>query len=170
MTVKRYMTVEPVTVKPNDSVWHALKMLRSHQIRHLPVIEGRRLVGIISDRDFRLVLPSSLAMPEEQERFQDWGAQVKVGEIMTRKVFAVTPETPTDKAARLMVEHRIGCLPVVRGSTLVGIVTTIDLLRAVAGGDQPQATPPQKSSSRRWKSAEARRARRKVERKTLRRS
>ncbi len=159
LRIERYMTVKPITVRSNDSVWTALKMLHTHQIRHLPVVEGKRLVGIVTDRDFRTVLPSSLSMPEEQARFRDWGAQVKVGEVMTRNVQTVTPEVETDKAARLMVEHRIGCLPVVRGTTLVGIVTTIDLLRALAGEDQPRAAP-RKTSSRRRKSAGDRRARR----------
>jgi acetoin utilization protein AcuB len=157
MVVQDFMTENPITVRSNDSVWYALRMLRSHEIRHLPVVEGKRLVGIISDRDFRQVLPSSLAMPEEQARFRTWGSQVKVREIMTRKVLTVTPEARTDKAARLMVEHRIGCLPVVRGSTLVGIITTIDLLRALAGEEEPRAERT-KTSSQRSKGREDRRA------------
>ena len=149
MAIQEYMTVNPITVRSDDSIWYALKMLQRHEIRHLPVIQGKRLVGIISDRDFRQVLPSSLAMPEEQGQFRAWGTQVKVGEIMTRKVLTVTPETRTDKAARLMVEHRIGCLPVVRGSTLIGIITRMDLLRAMAGEDQTRKTSPKKTTSSR---------------------
>jgi len=157
MAIQEYMTVDPITVQANDSIWQALKMLQGHEIRHLPVIQGKRLVGIISDRDFRQVLPSSLAMPEEQGQFRAWGTQVKVGEIMTRKVVTVTPQTRTDKAAQLMVEHRIGCLPVLRGSTLVGIVTRMDLLRAMAEGDRPRAGAPKQASARRPKSRGKRR-------------
>lgn len=158
MTVKRYMTANPITVRPDTSIRKAMELLQTHQIRHLPIIQGKRLVGIITDRDLRQVLPSSVAAPEERERFQAWGAHVKVGEVMTRRVLSVTPETRTHRAARIMVEHRIGCLPVLRGSTLVGIITTIDLLRAMGGEDRLQAGPPEKTPARRRKSLEDRRA------------
>lgn len=151
MLVKGYMTVNPITVQSDDSVWHALKMLRDHNIRHLPVIQGKRLVGMISDRDIRMVLPSSLAVPEEQDRFHTWGIQVKVGDVMIRKVVTVTAETETERAAQLMVEHRIGCLPVLRGSTLVGIITTIDMLRAMVGKVQSQKAPQATTSARQEK-------------------
>ena len=128
MDVERFMTPNPITASPSTSLRKALELLETHRIRQLPVVQGKRLVGIITDRDIRQMLPSSLAMPEELERFRVWGARVKVGEVMTRRVFSVTPETSAHRAARLMVEHRIGCLPVLRGSTLVGIVTTVDLL------------------------------------------
>lgn len=145
MAVQRYMTARPITVAADDSIWDALTILRSHRIRHLPVLHGKRLVGVFSDRDLRLVLPSSLAVPEEQERFHAWGTQVKVGDVMTRRVVTVAPETETEKAARLMVRHRIGCLPVLRGQTLVGIITTIDLLRAMTDKHSPHAAPTKQS-------------------------
>lgn len=148
MAVEQYMTVKPITVRSEDSIWNALRMLRTHQIRHLPVVQGKRLVGMLSDRDVRLVLPSSLAVPEEQERFQAWGTQVKVGDVMTRKVITVTPQTPTQAAAELMLKHRIGCLPVLRGSTLVGIISTIDLLRATILKVQSQIASPRKTASK----------------------
>lgn len=129
ITVKRHMTANVITVRPDTSVCKAWNLLQTHEIGYLPVIQGGRVVGIISDRDLRLLLPSSLAMPEEQVRFQTWGTQVKVGDVMTRKVITVTPETPTDNAAQLMLQHRIGCMPVLRGASLVGIITTMDLLR-----------------------------------------
>jgi acetoin utilization protein AcuB len=151
------MTTNPITARPDDSIWDAVKILQNHQIRHLPVIQGKQLVGMISDRDLRLVLPSSLAVPEEQERFRQWAAQVKVGDVMTRKVFTVTPGTPTDRAARLMLEHRIGSLPVLQGKTLVGIISTIDLLRAMIDEEQSQAASPDKAATRRRKSLKARR-------------
>lgn len=112
MAVERYMTVNPITIQSSDSIWDALKIIRRHRVRHLPVIQGKQLVGMFTDRDLRLVAPSSLALPEEQERFRDWGGQAQVGDVMTRKVVTVTPEAGTDRAARLMVDHRIGSLPV----------------------------------------------------------
>ena len=152
MAVKRYMTANPITVHSDESILHARALLRSHQIRHLPVVERKRLIGMLSDRDIRLLLPSSLATPEEQQRFQSWGTQVTVGDVMTRKVVTVAPETETEKAARLMVERRIGCLPVLRGSALVGIVTTIDLLRAMAGEDRAPTVAQGKGPASRRKS------------------
>ena len=139
MVVERYMTPNPITVRPGTSLRKAQELLYTHHIRHLPVVQGRRLVGIITDRDLRQLLPSSLAPPDEVARFRAATAQVKVGEVMTRQVLSVTPDTRTRKAARLMVERRLGCLPVLQGSTLVGIITTNDLLRAMAGGDRPRA-------------------------------
>lgn len=157
MVVERYLTPNPITVRPDTTLRKAQELLQAHQIRHLPVVQGKRVVGIITDRDIRELFPSSLAAPDEIARFRAAAAQVKVGEVMTRPVLSVTPETRTQRAARLMVEHRIGCLPVLRGSTLVGIITTNDLLRAMAGEDQSQAVPPEKTRSRRRKSLEDRR-------------
>jgi acetoin utilization protein AcuB len=158
MTVERYMTLNPIAVQPDTSLRKTLELLQAHQIRHLPVVRGKRLVGIITDRDLRQLFPSSLAPPDEVAGFRTAAAQVKVGEVMTRRVLSVTPETRTHRAARLMVEHRIGCLPVLRGSTLVGIITTVDLLQTMAGEDQSQAVPPEKTRARRRKSLEDRRA------------
>ena len=144
LTVKRHMTANVITVRPDTSVWKAWDLLQTHEISYLPVVQGGRLVGIISDGDLRLLLPSSLAMPEEQERFRTWGTQVKVGDVMTRKVVTVSRETRTDSAVQLMVKHHIGCMPVLRGSSLVGIFTTMDVLRALADNGGVNATAPGK--------------------------
>ncbi len=158
MGVERYMTPNPITVRADTSLGKAFELLQTHGIRHLPVVQGKKLVGIISDRDLRQMLPSPLGPAEDLDRFRSEGSRVRVQEVMTRKVFSVTPETGTHRAARLMVEHRIGCLPVLRGSTLVGILTTIDLLRAMAGEDQTKAVPTEKARARERKSLEDRRA------------
>ncbi|MFB3144270.1 MAG: CBS domain-containing protein [Candidatus Methylomirabilales bacterium] len=159
MTVERYMTPNPISVRPDTSLRKAQDLLHAHQIRHLPVVQRRRLVGIITDRDLRQLLPSPLATPEELERFGSDGARVKVRDVMNRRILSVTPDTRTHRAARLMVEHRIGCLPVLRGSTLVGIITTIDLLQTMAGEDGCQAIGRQEETRvRRRKVLEDRRA------------
>jgi acetoin utilization protein AcuB len=168
MDVERFMTANPITASPGTSLRKALELLETHRIRHLPVVQGKRLVGIITDRDIRQMLPSSLSVPEELERFRTWGARVKVGEVMIRQVVSVTPDTQTQKAARLMVDRRIGCLPVLRGSTLVGIVTTIDLLGGMAGGGQARTGARVKALAER-KTLEARRTPRR-EGKVVRRS
>ena len=156
MVVERYMTPNPITVRPETTLRKVQDVFQTHQIRHLPVVQGKRLVGIITDRDLRMLLPSSLAAPDDVARFTAAWVQVKVGDVMTRQVLSVTPETRTHRAARLMVEQRIGCLPVVRGSSLVGIITTIDLLRAMAGDDKKKA-PSGETRARQRKPLEARR-------------
>ena len=157
MVVERYMTPNPITVRPDTSLRKAQDLLHANRIRHLPVVQGKRLVGIITDRDLRQLFPSSLAPPDELAGFRTAAARVKVGEVMTRRVLSVTPETRTHRAARLMVERRFGCLPVLRGSTLVGIITTIDLLRAMAGEEKTKAAPPGETRSRQGKPLEDRR-------------
>jgi acetoin utilization protein AcuB len=133
MEVKRHMTTKVITVRPDASLWKAWQLLETHHIRHLPVTQGRRLVGVLTDRTIRQMMPSSLSMPDELARFRAWGAQVKVEEVMSRRVFPVTPETPVHDALKIILENRVGCTPVVRGSTVVGILTTRDLLRALSG-------------------------------------
>ncbi len=161
VAVERHMTAKVITVGPDTSVWKAWKLLQTHQIRHLPVIQGRRLVGMITDRSLRQLMPSSLAPPDEQERFRAWGAQVKVADVMSRKVFPVTPQTSTHEALRIILDRRVGCTPVLRGSTLVGILTTRDLLRTLAGHLRAEALVPGRWEVRRRnrpKSREAPRA------------
>ncbi len=118
MLVKERMTRQPLTVRPETSVSEAGALLARHRIRHLPVVEeGGALVGMFTDRDYR----STAASNREG---------VPVGEVMTRGVITVGPETQVHEAAKLMVAHRIGGLPVVKGGELVGIITETDLLRA----------------------------------------
>jgi nucleotide-binding universal stress UspA family protein len=103
-------------------------MLR-RRIRHLPVVEEGRLLGIITDRDVRTVQPSpatSLAAREMHYLFD----RLTVRAVMTRPVLTVTSHEPLAEAVRLMLENRIGGLPVTDGERLVGILTQVDLLRA----------------------------------------
>jgi len=156
MIVQDHMTTKLITVKSNTSLWKAWEMMQTHRIRHLPVTEGKRLIGMITDRDLRQLMPSSLSPPEELERFQAWGTQVKVADVMSRKLFFVTPQTPTHEALHIILERRVGCTPVIRGSTLVGILTTRDLLWAMAGQLAPKAIAPRKQQARRRTSVRAR--------------
>lgn len=131
MLVGQRMQAEVVTVTPGASVTGASRLLQEHRIRHLPVVERGRLVGIVTDRDIRRVLPSPATSLEVHELLYLLD-RLTVGEVMTAKVIAVTPETPIEEAARLLVEHRIGCLPVLQGDRLAGIITETDLLAALA--------------------------------------
>ncbi len=129
MVVHHRMKHNPVTVSPDDSFRHAMTLIRQRGIRHLPVVEGERLVGIVTDRDIRQASPSPATGLEVHE-LHYLLEQVRVQEIMTTKVVTVTPETLIEEAARLMLQHRIGGLPVVQEGRLVGIITETDILQA----------------------------------------
>jgi acetoin utilization protein AcuB len=134
--VKKQMKPNPITVGPQDSFRHAMNLIRQRGIRHLPVVEEGRLVGIVTDRDIRQASPSpatSLEMHELHYLLE----KIKVRDIMTTNVVTVAPDTPIEEAARLMLHHRIGSLPVLRRRELVGIITETDILHAfveVMGG------------------------------------
>jgi acetoin utilization protein AcuB len=129
MLVEKRMKQDPITVGPQDSFRHAMNLIRQRGIRHLPVVEGGRLVGIVTDRDIRQASPSS-ATSLEMHELHYLLEKLKVCDVMTTNVITVAPETPIDEAARLMLQHRIGSLPVLRGKDLVGIITETDMLQA----------------------------------------
>ena len=125
-----------ITVDKNASLRRARRVLNQHRIRHLLVMDGKRLVGIVTDRDLRQAAPSSkspLTMSEREE-FMD---ELKVVEVMSRKLITASPDTTVREAAKVMVSEKIGCLPVVNGNQLVGIVTETDLLEMLVREEQP---------------------------------
>lgn len=113
------MTREVVTVTPSTSLTEAVELLRSHTIRHLPVIDDGRVVGILTDRDLRFAMGAGASSDE-----------AAAADVMNAPAITVPPETPVESAARTLIEHRIGCLPVVEDGALVGILTESDLLRS----------------------------------------
>jgi len=123
------MHTDVITVTKKESFRHVMNLIRQHGIRHLPVVEGKRLLGIVTDRDIRQAAPSATTSLEIHE-LHYLLEKVTVNEIMTKKVITVTPSTDVRDAAKLLLKHKIGGLPVVRGETLVGIVTETDILRA----------------------------------------
>lgn len=123
------MVPDPVTIGPKATVAGADALLEEHHIRHLPVLEGDRLVGMITDRDVRL---ASMPRPRKGPNHLDALLQlVRVDQVMTPDPATVSPEMSVAEAARLMLEHRYGGLPVVEGERLVGIITQGDLLKAL---------------------------------------
>jgi CBS domain-containing protein len=130
MRIKDWMTSAPLTVSPATPVAKAHDLMLHRRIRHLPVVDDGRLVGIVTDRDIRTVLPSpatSFAVGEIRFLLD----KLKVGEVMTRSVITVSPEERLSEAVRLMLDNKFGSVPVVDGGLLVGIVTELDLLRAL---------------------------------------
>lgn len=130
MYVSDMMTAKPVTVNQNHSLKDALEKMDQVGCHHLPVLGyDDHLVGIISDRDCRTALNSPYIL---RERWQDVELvkTLLVKSIMTPAPIVVEPDTAAEEAARLMLNNRISCLPVMRGETLVGIVTTSDILVA----------------------------------------
>lgn len=131
MHVRDLMTAAPIAVAPEINVVDARHRMVEHRIRHLMVVEHGRLVGIVTDRDIRLNLPSpatSLSVWEVNYLL----ARLTVGQVMTKAVITVEPDRDVGAAARLMVDHKIGALPVMDGTRLVGIVTESDFVRAFA--------------------------------------
>lgn len=120
-SVKRYMTREPYSVASTDSLMRAKTMMRSHAIRHLPVIDGDRLVGIVSDRDVGVVE----AVPGLDLE------HVEVGRVMEAPL-RVWGEDPLDEVSERMVSERRDCVIVQGGQGVAGIFTATDALRALA--------------------------------------
>ena len=130
MKVKDVMTMAPVTITPDTPISEARHLMQKHAIRHLPVLEDGRLVGILSDRDLRTVAPSpatSLSVWEINHLLTKLTAR----QVMTRFVITVAPDDPVTEAAGLMLGHKVGALPVVEAQRVVGILTQSDVLRAL---------------------------------------
>ena len=120
--VERWMTREPLSVTVDHPIRQALGLMRGAKVRHLLVVDGDRLAGILSNRDVRRLVED----PAHPARLTD-----PVGRIMTEDPITVAPETPVTVAARLLLENRIGALPVRDGDAIVGIFTTADALDAL---------------------------------------
>jgi CBS domain-containing protein len=127
--VRELMTREPLTVSVDTPLVDARRTMLERRIRHLLVTQGGRLMGIVTDRDIRLNLPSpatSLSVWEVNYLL----ARMTVGSVMTSAVMTVDPNRDVVEAARIMLDHKIGALPVVDGGTIVGIMTETDIVRA----------------------------------------
>jgi acetoin utilization protein AcuB len=128
MLVQDIMQAGLVTVTPRTSLPEAVTLTRERGIRHLPVLDGDRLVGIVSDRDLKRAMASSANTLEAHE-LRYLLDRVTVGEIMTRAVITIAPSFPVEEAARLMVKEKISALPVTDAGRLIGIVTETDVMR-----------------------------------------
>lgn len=124
MRLEEVMRKKVVTVTSCTTIGDALSLLRGNRIRHLPVIENGKLVGIVSDRDLRDALPSILMSHDDDSQV----LTKPVREIMHKDVITAHPLDFIEDAARLVYDHKVGSLPIVEGDQLVGIVTESDIL------------------------------------------
>jgi CBS domain-containing protein len=127
MKVRDIMVKEVATLDVNDELSLANDIMRLGRIRHLPVVEGQRLVGIISERDlFRSSLAQALGYESKDTR--DLMKTLRIKDIMVPVVITISPDAAVCDAVKMMVEKKIGCLPVVENEGLVGLITETDIL------------------------------------------
>jgi len=128
MCVAEIMIPDPITVSPTNSIGTAIRRMRKSGYRCLPVVEGERLVGIVTDHELSRAANSPLVVrePWHDHFFLDL---IEVRSCMRRDPLTVTPEAHIREAARIVCESDVGGVPVVRGHSLVGMVTTADLLK-----------------------------------------
>lgn len=122
-SISRYMTIQPWTIRRDAMMSQAHQLMRAHRIRHLPVLDGGQLVGIVTERDLHLIESLPGGDPEA----------VTVEEAMTADVYTVPPEAPIDTVVENMADHKYGSAVVIdRRGRVEGIFTTIDALQAMA--------------------------------------
>jgi acetoin utilization protein AcuB len=133
------MTREVITIGPKEGVSLAMHILEKKGIRHLPVVSGGKLIGIVTDRDIRRALPAH-AEDLEADELSCLFDTLQVQAVMTRPVVSVTPETSIGEAASILAAHGIRCLPVLDGERLVGILTEGDVMQALLeeGRERPR--------------------------------
>ena len=124
------MTQNPTTLDRNETLDLAESIMNLGRVRHRPVVEDGKVIGIISQQDlFRSALLITLGFGRKTT--STLIKTIKIKEVMTSKVIAISPDASIKEAARQMIDKKIGCLPVVEGDRLVGIVTETDMLQHV---------------------------------------
>jgi acetoin utilization protein AcuB len=118
MKVETWMVSDVITIGSRADIREALTVMKKHSVRHLPVVDGGRFAGLVTLGDLKQAILASMI------------EQLKVNDVMIREPFTVTRETPLEKAAQIIYEQRIGCLPVVEEGSVVGILTVNDILKA----------------------------------------
>ncbi len=141
MFVQDVMTQNPITVTVDATLPDIARLMVDKKIRRVPVLDhDGKLVGIISDRDVRENMPSPATTLSKWE-INTLLDQLKAEEIMTTPVLVTAPDCPLEEAARVLIEKKIGALPVVKDGDLVGIITETDFFQAfvdmLSGGDVP---------------------------------
>jgi CBS domain-containing protein len=128
MTVKEIMSTDVEIIGRNENLRTVEDIMRNKKIRHLLVLEEGQIAGVLTQRDlFKAAMSSTMGTGEKAQRA--FLHSVLVKEVMTYPVITIAPAATVQEAANLMIEKGIGCLPVVEGTQLVGIITKTDLLR-----------------------------------------
>ena len=130
--VREIMMGAPVTLKPEDTLDLASDVIALGRIRHIPVLEEGRLVGLLSERDLMGAAANQIFGLKQRSKTALLKS-ILIKDVMMKKVVMVAPETPIRDVAHLMAEKKIGCVPVISAGALVGLVTTTDILRYVEG-------------------------------------
>ncbi|MFP3867745.1 MAG: CBS domain-containing protein [Desulfobacteraceae bacterium] len=127
MKVRDVMIRDVATLNVEDELSLANDIMQLGRIRHLPVVEGKKLVGIISERDlFRTSLAQALGYGTRASR--DLMKTIRIKDIMKTDLITIFPEAELKEAVRLMLDKKIGCLPVVQEGELIGLITETDIL------------------------------------------
>ena len=121
-SIQKYMTTTPHSIGSEQTIAKAASMMSQHHIRHLPVLHGGHLLGILTDRDIKLI-----------ESFKDVDVtKVSVEEAMTEQPYTVSPDAPLDEVVQTMAEKKLGSAVIVQNHKVVGIFTTVDACQALA--------------------------------------
>ena len=132
MRVSELMAKNPVAASTEDSVSKASQLMKDKRIRHLPILDEKgTVVGIMTDRDLKRASASDATLLEVHELLYLLN-KLRVSDVMTKNPVTVSPESDVKAAAGLMVQNKIGCLPVVESGKLVGILSETDILAHVA--------------------------------------
>ncbi|RLC63716.1 MAG: hypothetical protein DRI80_03225 [Chloroflexota bacterium] len=128
MLVKERMTLHPLTMEPTASITEAHRYMKENHIRHLPIVDSKgKMVGLVTRETLMQAMPSSVTTLSIWEMNYALN-KVKVRDVMVRDIITVEEDMPIEQAARIMTENKIGCLPVMRNGSLVGIITDTDML------------------------------------------
>jgi CBS domain-containing protein len=126
------MQTKIVTVSVTERLSTVEEIMTLGRVRHMPVVHGGKLVGVLSQRDLLRASLSELG-PVESETRRAFLHVIEIDQVMSTPPITIGPRAAIQLAARLMADHRIGCLPVVDGDELVGLITETDILHWVAG-------------------------------------
>ena len=141
MQLREIGSDQVVTVGPSESVDNAFKLMVEHDIRHLPIVDGGQVVGIVSDRDLLMIVCWLSAWKLLTERSTSVGKK-RVAELMSSPASVLSPDDTVERAARLMLQGHLSAIPLERDGRIVGIVTETDILRCYLDDTLPRTSRP----------------------------
>lgn len=146
MLVRDFMTTDVTAMQETDSLLDARMVFVRSSFRHLPVLQGKKLVGVVTEHDVKQFAPSLMSGVSAEE-YNQVLETTPISRAMTRNPVTVRPDQPVFEAATTLYTTRVGCLPVVENSELVGIVTTTDMLRLLVRMIRDQGLVAEDSSA-----------------------